>query len=277
MGWICFLLLSALQLAVLLSGLETVRRLTDFAGPTIWIAVLALAVWMLVPCRLDDRPVRRHDPGDPLRRPPDAGHRIGRLHRRRLHGGTVPQLRGLHAECAQREVRAPGNALGLLINASLFGVVAVVIALSAHEVYGDETKDLVDLVRDIDSVTILLVTIIAVAIATAGVNIICNFVAPVYDLINIRPGFFTFKRAGTLVAVLAVAVTPWNLFSSPVIVNQLIGSIGAFMGPLFGIITVDYYHPARQEAPCGVTLLRRSGRAVLLPPGVQPAGDRPHS
>jgi NCS1 family nucleobase:cation symporter-1 len=134
-----------------------------------------------------------------------------------------------------------GNALGLLINASLFGIVSVVIALSAAEVYGDATHDLVHLVAEIDNVTVLLVTIIAVAIATAGVNIICNFVAPVYDLINIRPGLFTFRRAGTLVAVLAVVVTPWNLFSSPVIVNQLIGGIGAFMGPLFGIIVVDYY------------------------------------
>ena len=241
LGWICFLALSALQLAVLLSGLETVRRLTDFAGPTIWVAVLALAVWMLSRAgwTIDLSAVTTPQV------PSGARQMLGIASAAFI---VAAYMAGPSLNFADFTRNAPseksvrrGNALGLLINASLFGVVAVVIALSAHEVYGDETKDLVDLVRDIDSVTILLVTIIAVAIATAGVNIICNFVAPVYDLINIRPGFFTFKRAGTLVAVLAVAVTPWNLFSSPVIVNQLIGSIGAFMGPLFGIITVDYY------------------------------------
>lgn len=241
LGWICFLALSALQLAVLLSGLETVRRLTDFAGPTIWVAVLVLAVWMLSRAgwTIDLSAVTAPEVPSGARQAlavASAAFIVAAY----MAGPSLNFADFTRNAPSEQSVRR-GNALGLLINASLFGVVSVVIALSAHEVYGDETKDLVDLVRDIDSVTILLVTIIAVAVATAGVNIICNFVAPVYDLINIRPEFFTFKRAGTLVAVLAVVVTPWNLFSSPVIVNQLIGSIGAFMGPLFGIITVDYY------------------------------------
>lgn len=241
LGWICFLLLSALQWAVLLSGLETVRRLTDFAGPTIWVAVLALAVWMLYRAgwTIDLSAVTTAEV------PSGARQVLGIASAAFI---VAAYMAGPSLNFADFTRNAPsessvrrGNALGLLINASLFGIVSVVIALAAAEVYGDATHDLVHLVADIDNVTVLLVTIIAVAIATAGVNIICNFVAPVYDLINIRPGLFTFRRAGTLVAVLAVVVTPWNLFSSPVIVNQLIGGIGAFMGPLFGIITVDYY------------------------------------
>ncbi len=241
LGWICFLLLSLLQWAVLLSGLETVRRLTDFAGPTIWIAVFALAIWMLARAgwTIDLSLVTTAEV------PSGARQVLGVASAAFI---VAAYMAGPSLNFADFTRNAPteqsvrrGNALGLLINASLFGIVSVIIALSAHEVYGDETRDLVELVGAIDNVTVLLVTIIAVSVATAGVNIICNFVAPVYDLINIRPEWFTFRRAGTLVAVLAVVVTPWNLFSNPVIVNQLIGGIGAFMGPLFGIITVDYY------------------------------------
>src|SRR5690606_34568962 len=47
LGWICFVVLSGLQLLVLMLGMESVRKLSDFAGPTIWVALLALAIWML--------------------------------------------------------------------------------------------------------------------------------------------------------------------------------------------------------------------------------------
>lgn len=36
-------------------------------------------------------------------------------------------------------------------------------------------------------------------------------------------------------------MTPWNIYNSPVAVNYFLGSLGAFLGPLFGIIIVDYY------------------------------------
>lgn len=241
LGWICFLALSALQLAVLLSGMENVRRLTDFAGPTIWLAVFALAIWMLSRAgwTIDLSQVTTDQVpsfGRQLLGIASATFIVAAY----MSGPSVNFADFTRNAPSEQSVRL-GNALGLLINASLFGIVSVVIALSAHKVYGDASRDLVELVKDIDSVTVLLISIIAVGVATAGINVICNFVAPVYDLINIRPSLFTFRRAGALVAALSVLVTPWNLFSNPFIVNQLIGGIGAFMGPLFGIITVDYY------------------------------------
>ncbi len=36
-------------------------------------------------------------------------------------------------------------------------------------------------------------------------------------------------------------VTPWNIYNSPVAINYFLGGLGALLGPLFGIIVVDYY------------------------------------
>lgn len=44
--------------------------------------------------------------------------------------------------------------------------------------------------------------------------------------------------------VAALHVTPWNLFSDPTVVNYFLyflGGLGAFLGPLFGVIMVDCY------------------------------------
>ncbi|MET1155220.1 cytosine permease [Arthrobacter sp.] len=240
LGWICFLLLSLIQLVVLLGGMEAVRRLSDFAGPTIWVAMIALAVWVLA----------------------RAGWSIDFSYATAELGGfgaqtmgfatatfiTVAYFAGPTLNFADFTRNAPteasvrkGNALGLLINAIAFGVISVIIALASVKVYGEAVHDPIAILADIDNVTLLLLTIIAVSLATAGINIILNFVSPVYDLINVWPKVFTFKKAGVLVAVLAILITPWNLFANPAIVNHFVGSVGALMGPLFGVIMTDYY------------------------------------
>jgi NCS1 family nucleobase:cation symporter-1 len=53
-------------------------------------------------------------------------------------------------------------------------------------------------------------------------------------------------------------ITPWNLFNSPVVVNLFLGGLGALLGPLFGIIMVDYYVLRRQHVAVG-DLFRERG------------------
>lgn len=246
LGWICFLGLSLVQLIVLLLGMEAVRRLSDFAGPTIWVALLALALWILY--RADWTINLSHTT---VSAPSGSWQIYGIAAAVFL---TVSYFAGPSLNFADFTRNAPseqavrkGNALGLPLNASAFGIISVVIALASVEVYGEAIHDPIALLEDIDSIAVLLVAIIAIAIATAGINIILNYVAPVYDIINVWPRAFTFKRAGTVVAVLAIVILPWNLYSSPVLVNQFIGGVGALMGPLFGIMMTDYYWVRRRR------------------------------
>lgn len=241
LGWICFLALSAVQLVVLLLGMEAVRRLSDFAGPTIWVAMIALALWMLARA---DWSIDLGATASAVQATP-AAQTYGILASIFL---TVSYFAGPSLNFSDFTRNAPsasmvrrGNALGLLVNATAFGVISVVIGLASLKVYGDEIKDPIHLLGDIDSVTVLLVAIIAVSIATAGINIILNYVSPVYDILNVWPKRFTFKSAGAVVAVLAIIILPWNLFSNPILVNQFIGGVGALMGPLLGIVVTDYY------------------------------------
>jgi NCS1 family nucleobase:cation symporter-1 len=134
-----------------------------------------------------------------------------------------------------------GNRLGLLINAIAFGVISVIIALASVKVYGEAVHDPIALLGDIDNVTLLLVAIIAVSLATAGINIILNFVSPALDFSNAWPRRISFRTGGLLTAVLALLVMPWKLYANPVAVNYFIGGVGALMGPLLGIMLVDYY------------------------------------
>jgi NCS1 family nucleobase:cation symporter-1 len=239
LGWICFLLLWAAQLFVLRHGMETVRRFVDWAGPAIYVAMFALAVWIVIE---------------------SGGHIDFSLGSKELTAGgallafvTAASLVVAYFSTlllnfcdfsrfspSERMVRW-GNFFGLPVNFTAFSLVTVVVTAGSVAVYGEAITDPVELVSKIPNTFILILGAITFAIATVGINIVANFVSPSYDLSNVAPKYIDFRRGGLISAILALVVTPWNIYNSPVAVNYFLGGLGAFLGPLFGIIVVDYY------------------------------------
>ena len=241
LGWYCFLGMWVVQLAVLYRGMETVRKLSDFAGPTIWVGMFALAIWTLARAgwKLD---WTYHVGPAPLAFWPAVGAILAAafLLTSNLRGPILNFADFTRLSPSKKTV-VNGNRLGLLLNGVAFCVVSVVIGLAALEVYGKAISDPTELLDDIDNVTILLLAIILIAVATAGANVVLNFVSPAYDFSNIAPHKISFRTGGLITAILAVVITPWNLYSSPTVVNLFLGGIGALMGPLAGIIAADFY------------------------------------
>lgn len=247
LGWLCLLLLWGAQLFVLHRGMETVRKMSDFAGPTIWIAMIALALWTL--SRAGWNLDWNYTMSDQV-----------------LSGGSVvvgvlsvaslvlaymagPMLNFAdftRMSSSETSVRR-GNALGLLLNGIAFAFISVIIGIASAEVYGSAVTDPILLLGDLDSVTLLLVATLAVSVAQVGVNIICNFVSASFDFAHLAPKVITFKVGGVITAVLSIVVMPWHMYSSPVIINYFLGGVGALIGPLFGILIADFYLVKRSK------------------------------
>jgi NCS1 family nucleobase:cation symporter-1 len=134
-----------------------------------------------------------------------------------------------------------GNFWGLPVNFLAFSLVIVIVTSGSRTVFGEAITDPVEVVSRIPSTLVLILGALTFAIATMGINIVANFVSPAYDLSNAVPKHIDFKRGGLITALLALLVTPWNIYNSPVAINYFLGGLGAFLGPLFGIIFVDYY------------------------------------
>jgi NCS1 family nucleobase:cation symporter-1 len=105
----------------------------------------------------------------------------------------------------------------------------------------------VELVADIDSDAIVVVAAILFAIATVGINVVLNFVSPSYDISNVAPKYISFRTGGIITAVLSVAVLPWKIWGNEAAIVYFLGGVGALMGPVFGILVVDYYLLRRQR------------------------------
>jgi NCS1 family nucleobase:cation symporter-1 len=50
-----------------------------------------------------------------------------------------------------------------------------------------------------------------------------------------------------IAAVASIFITPWNLFNNPEVIHYTLDILAAFIGPLFGILLVDYYLIKKQQ------------------------------
>ena len=239
LGWICFLIIWALQLLVLSRGMETVRRFQDYCGPIIWAVMIGLAIWLLVQANFDISLTTAPNQlfgGDAVREMfAAAGLTVA------TYGTLMLNFCDFSRFSPNRRSIVVGNFWGLPVNFTAFALAAVIVTAASIKIYGRAIPDPALLVAKVPNTLVLLTAAILFTFATIGVNIVANFVSPAYDLANIAPRYITFKRGGVITAVVAVLVLPWNLFSNPVVISYFLGGLGAFLGPLFGIIMVDYY------------------------------------
>ncbi len=239
LGWICFLGMWGVQLLVLRNGMDSIRTLVDWSGPAIYLAMFALAAWIW------------YEAGS------DMSFNLGSQD---LSTGAtiftfftavalvVNYFSTLMLNFCDFSRWAPsasmvrkGNFWGLPVNFMLFSAVVVITTAGSIAVYGEAITDPVELVGEIPSTLALALGALTFAVATVGINIVANFVGPSYDFANAFPKYIDFKRGGLITALLAIVVMPWHVFNSPVAINYFLGGLGALLGPIFGVIVVDYY------------------------------------
>jgi nucleobase:cation symporter-1, NCS1 family len=143
--------------------------------------------------------------------------------------------------CKTRRAIVGGNFWGIPINVLFFGAIVVVMAGAQFKIDGKVIQSPADIVHAIPNTAVLVAASVSLLILTVAVNLMANFVAPIYALTNLFPKKLNFARAGLVSAVIGLVILPWNLYDSPVVINYFLGGLGALLGPLFGIIIADYW------------------------------------
>ncbi|MFR9732247.1 NCS1 family nucleobase:cation symporter-1 [Saccharopolyspora sp. MS10] len=238
LGWICFLALWAVQLVILSFGMEMIRRFQDWAGPIVWVVMLAMAGWVLVLSggRIAWNPPNALSGGamwwEMLGA---AGLTIS------TYGALMLNFCDFSRFSPDRRSVIRGNFWGLPVNFTAFAMVSITVTAGTYTLFGEIITDPAEIIAKVPNTAVLVAGALMFALATIGVNIVANFVSPAYDLANLAPKHITFRRGGLISAVLAVVVLPWNLYNSPATVNYFLGGLGAVLGPLFGVLVVDYW------------------------------------
>ena len=90
-----------------------------------------------------------------------------------------------------------------------------------------------------DNWFLAVVAALTFAVATLGINVVANFVSPAFDFSNVFPSKIDFKKGGYIAALIALILYPFAPWEGSA--AAFVGVIGSTMGPVFGIIMVDYY------------------------------------
>ena len=56
-----------------------------------------------------------------------------------------------------------------------------------------------------------------------------------------RRRFVEPSRSCTVIAASSIRNLPWNLYNSPLVIVYFLSGLGALLGPLYGVIMVDYW------------------------------------
>ncbi|AXK35146.1 NCS1 family nucleobase:cation symporter-1 [Streptomyces armeniacus] len=238
LGWLTFLVLWALQIVIVSYGMQMIRRYMAFAAPTTLITMCALAVWMFI--RADGSISLSVD--DPL-----SGGEMwlqileGAALWVVIYGTFVLNFCDFTRSARSRSSIVRGNVTGIPVNMLFFALIVVVLSGAQFKLDGHVITSPSDIVRTIPNMLLLALASLALIALTVAVNLLANFVAPIYALVDLFPQRLNFRRAGLVTGVLGLVITPWNLYNSPVVVNYFLGGLGALLGPLFGVIMADYW------------------------------------
>ncbi|MFF5567047.1 NCS1 family nucleobase:cation symporter-1 [Streptomyces sp. NPDC012623] len=239
LGWTSFLVLWIVQALIISQGMESVRKFQDFCGPAIWLVMIVLAVWILAKAGWTISLTSTPHPVSTGKQVAQWFGAIGLI--LSIYGTLMLNFCDFSRFAPDYRTVRRGNFWGLPVNSTAFVIVSVIVTAGSIEVFGEAITDPALLVAEAGNTWVLVLGALTFAIATMGVNIVANFVSPAYDLANVWPQRISFKVGGMISTVAALLVTPWNLYSNPAVVNYFLGGLGAFLGPLFGVIMVDYH------------------------------------
>jgi NCS1 family nucleobase:cation symporter-1 len=134
-----------------------------------------------------------------------------------------------------------GNFWGIAINMLLFGAIVVILAGGQYKVNGTIIEAPSDVVAIIPNTALLVLACFIILILAIAANLTTNVAGPAKTLTDLFPKHLDFRKAAWVTGTIGLAVTPWNLYTNPLVIVSFLGGLGALLGPLFGVMMADYW------------------------------------
>ncbi len=141
-----------------------------------------------------------------------------------------------------------GN-LSLILNLLIFSFFAVFIVIGA-DIFLNKNLELMeriltnptDIVGKIDSTQLTVIVLFFIIFASASTNLIANYIPAQNALLNFLPSSLNLKSSAIIIFSFGFLVGIfWLPLLSQIGVLAFVDTLGAFFGPLFAIMVVDYY------------------------------------
>lgn len=259
---IAFALFWALQVAIIVRGIEGIKMLGSYAAPVLISGGILLLIWGI-----------RHGGG--------LGHILSESQRLqgehtgvsfwKLFPGALTANVGYWATLSlnipdftryarSQQSQVTGQALGLPTTMTTFAFIGVAVTSATIVIFGKAIWDPVVLVTRIGGPVVIVFAALVVLAAQLHTNMAANVVSPSNDFSHLSPRRISYVTGGIITAVIGILMMPWKLYSGAgaYIFTWLVG-YSSLMGALGGILICDYWLLRKQRLSLD-DLFRMNGR-----------------
>ena len=265
---LCFLAFWAIQVWIVLRGMESIKILETWGSPFLLAVGAALLIWAYVRAG-GWGPMLSNPTPTPTTGTDGTGSLFGAgLTSAVAFWGTmalsIPDF-SRHARSQRDQVI--GQALGLPATMALFAFIGAAVTNATVVIFGTRVSDPVALLARIGGPMMIVISMLGLTVATLTTNIAANVVAPANGFSNLAPHRISFRRGAMITAIIGILMMPWRLYNDAAayIFTWLIG-YGALLGPVAGIMITDYFLIRKQRLE--VDDLYRRGAAYEYRNGV---------
>ena len=264
----CFLLFWALNVWIVLRGMESIKLLETWGSPFLLAIGIALFAWAYV---------RAGGWGPLFANPPvsvnadtnataNAGMSvfsqlgIGLTSAVAFWGTMALSIPDFSRYARSQRDQAIGQAVGLPGTMAMFAFIGAVVTNATVVIFGARVSDPVALLARVGGPVVVILSMLGLSIATLTTNIAANVVAPANDFSNIAPHKIRFRTGALITAGIGILMMPWKLYNDAAayIFAWLIG-YGVLLGPIAGIMIADYFLIRKRELSVD-DLYRRGGQ-----------------
>jgi NCS1 family nucleobase:cation symporter-1 len=244
-----FFIFWAANIAVVIRGSESIKRLEALAAPLLLAVAIGLIVWATPKISLTDVL------STPANRPVGAsfwGYFFAALTAMVGFWATLSlNIPDFSRFARSQRSQVIGQIIGLPLTMFLFAGLGVVLTAASVELVGAQISDPINLIGRIESPFWVVLAMLVIILATISTNTAANIVSPTNVFQNLAPKLINENKGVLLTGIIGVVLMSWELLKKLGLIdtdvsveglysNWLIG-YSSLLGPIAGIMVVDYF------------------------------------
>jgi NCS1 family nucleobase:cation symporter-1 len=235
------------QVWIIITGLEGIKRLEGWSAPLLLAGGGVLLAWAIV---------RGGGLGHILTE--SSRMRTGQMPFWRLFPAALTANVGYWATLSlnipdftryarSQRSQALGQALGLPTTMTAFAFIGVAVTSATVVVFGEPMWDPVALIARIGNAPAIVFGALVILMAQLTTNMAANVVSPANDFSSLAPTRISYVTGGLLTAAIGIVMMPWRLYANAAayIFTWLVG-YSSLMGAIGGVLIADYWVLRRQ-------------------------------
>lgn len=259
----CFLLFWAINMGIILAGIETIKWLETLAAPFLILIGLGLLWWGI-----------SNAGGLNVVLSPETVSRVrGSLSQDfdfwRAFWPSLTAMVGFWATVslnipdftrfvARQRDQILGQLIGLPTTMALYSFIGIAVTCATVVIFGEAIWDPVVLLGRFESPMLVGFALLCLTIATLSTNIAANVVSPANGFSNLAPRWIDFRTGAIITGFIGILIFPWKLTADlgDYIYTWLIG-YSSLLGAIGGVMIADYYIIRRCRLDVTQLYLRR--------------------